>query len=293
MIKMLPWRLTHRGGFLNTCIRAPVRRWLLRRRLGKSAYMRDAITVVIPIRNRADHRLRNTLSTLAAQDYPNELIQIIVVDYGSEVESKRNTAILCNKFKAQLIELPGKGVWNKSKCANYAIKRCQTKFLMSADADNLFPTNFISELINALKHEPLSVTYSQMLDLDEETVPQLIELSEQDLDVPYEALERAAISRGGGDKHPGTFGTYTLFFHLIRGYDEQYEEWGWEDNDIMERFMRLGLDRISIKPKANFLHQWHPKGEGTKNWHDSAKQNRRYYETSTTIARNPIKWGEG
>lgn len=290
----LPWRLTHRGGIFNTCVRAPLRRWRLRRQLlNKSAYVPNAITVVIPVRNRADHRLRNTLSTLAAQDYPRELIQITVVDYGSAMEARRSTASLCTEYNAKIIELPGKGVWNKPKCANYAIKRCQTEFLMSVDADNIFPTNFISELISALKSEPLSVVYSQMLDLDEDRVPLLMELSERNLSVPYEELEKTAVSRGAGDKHPGTFGTYTLFFNFIRGYDEQYEEWGWEDNDIMERFIRLGLERISIKTKAKFLHQWHPKGEGSKNWRQSAMRNRIYYEGTSSIMRNQKGWGEG
>lgn len=290
----LPWRTTFRGGFLNTCFFSPIRRSRLRwHRRHTTSYRNDEITVVIPIRNRADHRLRNALATLRAQDYPRQLVRIEVVDYGSTPESLEKTEVMCAGFDANLTKLVALGVWNKAKCANYAIKRCRSEFLLSADADNLFPPNFISEMIRALRANPLAVVYSQMLDLEQDTLPLLIRLNEENLDVPYAELEKLGVARGAGDKHPGTFGSATLFFQQIRGYDEQYEEWGWEDNDIKQRFLHFGLDLISISDKARFLHQWHPKGEGVQDWTQSRERNQRYFENNSTIVRNPVRWGEG
>jgi glycosyltransferase involved in cell wall biosynthesis len=249
--------------------------------------------VIIPVRNRADHRLRNALATLRQQKYPRHLINIEVVDYGSNQDAVIKLEALCQRFEAQLTKLPARGVWNKSKCANYAIKRCQSEFILSADADNIFPENFIAEMVRVLRRTPLSVVYSQMLDLEEEALPILIQISEDNLDVPYRDLEQIGLARGAGDKHPGTFGLSTFLLQYIRGYDEEYEEWGWEDNDLMTRFLRLGLDLVSISDRARFLHQWHPKGEGVADWVASRDRNKKYFEQTTTIIRNKVKWGEG
>lgn len=290
----LPWRATYRGGLINTCLIAPARRLQLSWNLRKTTtYLADEVTVAIPIRNRADHRLRNALATLRAQDYPRHLVKIEVVDYGSSSDALEKVEVLCAQFEASLTKLHVTNVWNKAKCANYAIKRCRSEFLLSADADNLFPHNFISEMVHALRANPLSVVYSKMLDLEQDTLSLLIRLNEQNLNVPYAELEKLGVARGAGNKHPGTFGTATAFFQQIRGYDEQYEEWGWEDNDIMRRFLYLGLDLISISDRAKFLHQWHPKGEGVRDWTESRERNLRYFNSNSTVVRNPICWGEG
>src|SRR5262245_7440332 len=82
--RRLPWRLSHRNGLLKTCIYAPVRqavvRYLVYPRLCGAP---DTVTVVIGVRNRADTRLASALASLRRQRYPQELLRIVVVDYGS------------------------------------------------------------------------------------------------------------------------------------------------------------------------------------------------------------------
>lgn len=290
-----PWRMVHRGGVVNTCFIAPFRRLWLRNRLGReTGFSKGEITVVIPVRNRGDHRLRNALSSLRAQDYPKELLKICVVDYGSSSASLSKIELLCFQFDCQLIRIDASGVWNKSKCANYAIKRCVSEFVLSADADNIFSKNFVREAVSVLNQDRLSVVYSQMLDLEEGILPALLAFSENNVEVPYGQLEAHGVARGAGLKHPGTFVTATLFFHVIHGYDENYEEWGWEDNDVMHRFYMLGLNLVSISDRARFLHQWHPKGEGVRDWTESKDRNRAYFEKNFSIVKRNLEgWGEG
>jgi glycosyltransferase involved in cell wall biosynthesis len=280
---------------LNTCLFVPARRRKLRQLLARDQdFKRDEVTVVIPVRNRADYRLRNALVTLRSQDYPEELVKIVVVDYGSELEAVDATARLCRESDATMHSLKVNGVWNKARCANYAIKRCGSEFLMSADADNIFASNFLSASIATLRRNPLAVVYSQMLDMEEESSSLLRAFAENKQPVPYAKLEFLGVPRGAGVKHPGTFITSTLFFHHIRGYDEHYQEWGWEDNDIMQRFHLLGLDLESISASARFMHQWHPKGEGVRDWRDSAGRNKEYFDRNAgRVFRNSEGWGEG
>lgn len=56
---------------------------------------------------------------------------------------------------------------------------------------------------------------------------------------------------------------HTALLHLIRGYDESYELWGGEDDDLFRRLVTLGLERRDLtSDEAFYLHQWHPEYEG-------------------------------
>ena len=55
---------------------------------------------------------------------------------------------------------------------------------------------------------------------------------------------------------------YTTFFKAIRGFDEYYEEWGGEDDDLMRRFEYLGLTTQTPPDQSFYLHQWHADSRG-------------------------------
>ena len=104
--KILPYRLTYRDGLVNTLFAAPIRRARLCKMLEKQTRgMDDSVTVIIGIRNRSDYRLRNALWSLRNQNYPSDLVQIIVVDYGSAAEHRIRTLDLCNRFNAKCVPL--------------------------------------------------------------------------------------------------------------------------------------------------------------------------------------------
>lgn len=291
-VQWLPYRLTYRNGLINTALLAPLRRVGLRARLKALAEAPDTVTMVIGIRNRNDYRLRNALWSLSNQDYPGELTRIVVVDYGSDEDRRRQAFALCERFNAETVSVPAP-VWSRSKCLNYAIKRADTKFLLSTDADVIFPPHYLSEMVAALKAEPLSVIYSRVMDLSENSTGELHAIAEQDLPIPFQALIEQATARSAGHENAGINGSYTLFYQHIHGYDEFFEGWGSEDYDLMRRFQRLGLDVRSISAKASYLHQWHPKGEGIADFSEAARRNREYYESNKSIFRNKPRWGEG
>lgn len=291
--RILPYRLTFRNGLINTILLAPLRRLKLQHILSKhNTESDDNISVIIGIRNRADYRLRNALWSLRHQSYPDELVDIIVVDYGSNLEHRSRTLALCKQYNANCITLDPETGWNKPKCLNYAIKRAKTKFILSSDVDVIFPPNYLGEMIATLKRKPLSAIYSRMHDLPEESTETLRHLEEADKPIPFEEFFNLTTARGPGYENAGINGTYTLYYHYIRGYDEFYSGWGSEDNDLMTRFANLGLNIISLHPRTSYLHQWHEKGEGIDNFHESAKRNRKYYESTTSIIRNIKQWGE-
>jgi predicted glycosyltransferase involved in capsule biosynthesis len=291
--KLLPYRLTCRNGLVNTTLLAPLRRAWLKNRLKALSNEPDSITIAIGIRNRSDYRLRNALWSLANQDYPKDLVKIVVVDYGSSDDHKERTIEICNRFDAKVMFLAAPAGWNRSKCLNFAIKQVKTKYFLSSDVDMIYQENYLRELMQKLKENPLSVVCSRMMDLPEKSIDVMRTLAEKNLPVPYQDLINMTTSRGAGDSNASINCSYTLFYQYIRGYDEFYQGWGSEDNDLMKRFISLGLDICSIAQKATYLHQWHPKGEGIADFDEAAQRNREYCEKNNTIIRNKLQWGEG
>jgi glycosyltransferase involved in cell wall biosynthesis len=291
----LPWRMRHLGGPWNTLAAAPLRRrWLRRRVAAESRGRADDVTVVIGAKNRADQRLTNTLACLRAQDHPADLVRIVVVDYDSEADSAARLRAICARFDAATLRVDGRAVWNRSHCMNVAIKQARSKFVLSTDADVLFGTSYLREALSLLRAEPLTVVYPRVLDLPagSETDPSLARADGTAPDI--EELMRRAQPRSRGNRHAGINATYTLFYRLIRGYDELLEVWGSEDNDLARRFAYLGLKAESMQDRSTCLHQWHPKHEGVRSpgYEKIIRRNESYFERTHSIYRNPSGWGE-
>ena len=291
---VLPYRLSRRGGPWNTLVGAPRRRKALIRELQRDNGKPDDITVIIAVRNRSDYRLRNALWSIRHQDYPQDLIRITVVDYDSEPDAANAVRGLCEGFDVDILTAGPQRIWNGSHALNIAIRRASTKFVLSSDVDVLFAPNYVSVQTETLNEQPIAMVCSQCQDLPESVNDQLARAAADDEPLDLAALKAVATPRTSGSRHPGINGAYTMLYHHMRGYDEFYEGWGQEDNDIDRRFFYLGAARLSIMDRTYYLHQWHPKFEGVANFDMDAirERNRVYYESAMSIVRNPDRWGD-
>ncbi len=300
--RLLPWRARHLGGPINTLLGVHVRRQRLLRKIKNDyADKPDDITIMIGIKNRVNYRLENSLKSLRAQSYAQNLITILVVDYGNEIEDSLKLRKICERYNAQLLTVNNRTVWNKSHCFNVAIKNTTTKYLMSNDADMIMSANYLEEAINLLKDNPLSLVLGEMRDLpcemesalkkyvDDNTVPDAEMLKHQ-------TKVRKTHTQAGKElenAHISISVTYTLFYKMIRGYDEFYEYWGWEDNDMFRRFCYFGLKPKNIADRAFYLHQWHEQFEGLQKdkVNKTIQRNQKYYNNNHSIIRNKDNWG--
>jgi glycosyltransferase involved in cell wall biosynthesis len=287
-----PWRLTHRGGYLNTCIYTPLRRsfWRLTRPWER-AYPREDITIVIPVRNRVSFRLRNTLACVARQDYPGDLIKAVVVDYDSDAEYVSELQAMCAQGGARYRRVDGQPRWNKSHCLNVALRECNTRYFMVVDNDILLAPNYLSEALRELQRDPLQVIYNQMLDLSE---TQTATLAAGNGAIDLARLKPQAKARSHGFWHESINVALTYFLRWIGGFDENYWLWGGEDNDIAKRFYLMGLAAVTLKDRTYYLHQWHPRFESLNpvDATDQYKRNMAYFERMQSIKRNSRGWGQ-
>lgn len=272
--------------------KAAARRWLWTSVLSNQSPLND-ITILIGVRNRSDHRLTNSLGSIRNQTYPTELVRPMVVDYGSDPDHAGRTRQICDQFEADYVRVDDDGPWSRARCLNIGIRRAETKFLMTSDVDMVFSPSYASDAMRVLEAEPLSIVCAPMLDLPQEALPALQQAARQGESLDLEHWKDRAIDRFEGEIHPSLGVSRTVFYKLIRGYDEFFEVWGGEDRDLMRRLMALGLETRRIPAASYYLHQWHPKFEGVAAAEDSdiVRTNRNHFRRNYSILRNGPDWG--
>lgn len=269
------------------------RAWLRRAVLGDLLSGPRDITVVIGVRNRADHRIANALRSIREQTYAAELMRVLVVDYGSEPSSKAVIMRLCEQHDVEYLRVDEAPVWSRARCLNIGIRRASTTFLMTSDTDVMLSRRYLADAIPALEASPLSVVGSSMLDLPEESVEVMKAAARPGGHLALDEWKGWCSPRFGSPFHPSVALTYTAFFQLIQGYDEHYEVWGGEDTDLMRRFQYLGLRPQRLDSGSFYLHQWHPKFEGVPGGAHAPviRRNHRYLRWNRSIIRNDRDWG--
>jgi cellulose synthase/poly-beta-1,6-N-acetylglucosamine synthase-like glycosyltransferase len=110
------------------------------------------ISVIIPARNE-ENNIAACLDSLAAQDYPNELLEIIVADDHSTdgtagiVSRYTNSGIILLDLKKEISVTPGHP-GSKKSAISAGIKKSSGTLIITTDADCLFPENWLSTLVS-------------------------------------------------------------------------------------------------------------------------------------------------
>lgn len=269
------------------------RRWARRGVVDRVRTLPDDVTVLIGIRNRTDHRIVNALRSIREQVYPRGQVQALVVDYGSDPAEAARLATICRRFDARLVRVEGVTVWSRSRCLNVGLRETDTKFVMTSDSDLILSPGYLADAAATLESHPLSVVCAPMLDLPEESADALVRAAEEDGVLDAEGLKTECLARKEMKMHPSAGFTFTAYYHAIRGYDEFYEGWGREDDDLMSRLIALGIRMTAIREPSYYLHQWHPKYEGLGAAEQARmlERNTAYIQRNRSLIRNDESWG--
>jgi GT2 family glycosyltransferase len=288
------WSITRSIIFLpSLLLESAGRAWLRRTVLRHEVSRTDDVTVLIGARNRANYRLENALKSIRSQTYPADLVRIVVVDYGSEPVGASRTASMCARHDAEYLRVDGVEVWSRSRCLNIGIRHANTKFLLVSDVDIVFPPHYLSRCVEVLTASLTSMVGSTMLDLPQWSAPTLERSARTGNELQFDSWKRWCQPRRDPAFHPSICATYTALFHLVRGYDEYYEVWGNEDDDLHRRFGYLGLTRKSLAPESPYMHQWHPESDRGRDGENAERiqRNELYLAKAHSILRNDLSWG--
>jgi glycosyltransferase involved in cell wall biosynthesis len=203
------------------------------------------LSFIVGVRNREEKRIMAFLNSLAKQDDPD--FELIFVDYGSEPEDAQKLKQLLSSFsfaRYRYFDTRGQH-WNRSKCLNEGIQLATGEFIFTADIDFLFAPSFVRQC-TLLKQKNKEALYFRVAFLTR----QQSKNTETDL-TKYAVKEFS-------DKN--AIGPLLISAKQIRelgGYDEFYEIWGLEDNDLLHRINLTGENISFYTDQTLIWHNWH------------------------------------
>jgi len=243
------------------------------------------LSVIIPVRNRSGVRADNCLRSLRWQTLDEGDVEIIVSDFGSSPEEREALGAIADRHRARVIHTATGELWNRSRALNLGLQRASAPMAVCTDIDMLFSPTFLEEVVRGIEScagEALVVCRCR--DLPESVPEQVWEASD------YPELERRssfrqAMGTGACQAAP------LSFFERVRGYDERYVFWGFEDKDMVSRAQRAGLRLTWIHDRTSMLHQWHRRmAEDKLFWKYHNKL--RFYLTRHVVVKNRSGWGD-
>lgn len=262
------------------------------------------LSIVIPIGNRYGSRVINTMKGIEQQTISN--IEVIVVDYGSELMCHKKLMENLTPFDCTIYSYPTTDVWSLTISRNIGIRRAHGKYIATLDGDCIPERNVARLTLDALEGNPRAFMIRQPIFMDK-FFCFLFNLS---LPEDYSLLAEAP-----GRYIQPSLGAYMAtakeWWFKVRGFDERMKGWGSDDWDIWQRALRdgrlckkfgppteVGLPTTQpslLRTQTEIYHQWHPETWlmeiiGEKKFNEHRRHNQEI-RSEKTIVRNDEGWG--
>ncbi len=159
-----------------------------------------------------------------------------------------------------------------SRCRNEGVAASRAPYLLYLDGDCLLPPDHVA--IHLARRQPGVVWAGTFYRFDEPTSARVDDDAIRRGDfVRWADAKQIRRMRSKGRRsrfyellrHPrkprlsgNNVGIWRSDYLRINGYDENFQGWGWEDEDFGRRLRRAGLSIRSILRWTNTYHLWHP-----------------------------------
>jgi glycogen(starch) synthase len=268
---------------------------------------RQGVSIVLPCYNRGAylHHWLSACSWWQPYDSPSE---ILVIDDGGTDDAEA----VVDRWRAhgldvRYLRLRDAGApRNNARARNAGIRAARFPLVLNSDPDVVFVTDVVRALVDAWRPGAFcSVTGYYPLTRD--ASHDLWRLADERPLTPDDYRARLGGRHNLVHRPDGVYGLHGAFLcdratlARIRGYDERFHLWGWEDRDLLLRLERgLGFERRFVDG-ATVVHQWHPPLRADQEPHDRATRSRVLWQmgwqqacatTLTSIERNPDGWGD-
>jgi glycosyltransferase involved in cell wall biosynthesis len=199
--------------------------------------MRAVVTVGICVKN-GEKMLPNAIDSILNQSYPQEKIQLIIVDDGSTDKTpqilKKYVEALGDRARAF------KSSWQGLGCArNFIVSKSDGKYLLFVDADEILTRDYVKTQVEVMENNPqvgitagVFKTVQGNLILNLEVAPNIV--NQKSYGKPKRYLLKT-------DKLIGTGGTTFRITAIrqVQGFDETIKGAG-EDIDLVLRIKKAG-----------------------------------------------------
>jgi len=236
------------------------------------------ISGIIPIYNRSEN-LKKCLISLNSQSLL--LDEAVLSDDGSQEDILSTIrAILPElRFKVKYVRQEDKG-FRAAKCRNNGIRESKGEYLIFIDQDIILTRNYIRSFVEKkdvdiflvaypvrlTEEQTRKLTYDMIKDAnyDDLLFPrQIRKIRKQFLEDGFEYIfKRLFKTKSYKPKlRSGVFGVYRDRILQVNGFDENYQDWGNEDDDLGRRFYQAGLIGKNVFYNEYPLHLFHSIGQ--------------------------------
>lgn len=232
--------------------------------------------IVIPLMDRADD-LRKSLPNLLSQNYPN--YKVYIVDHSSQ-DGLEAVLQEIRHPKLRFIQAPRFAYFNFSRSRNIGARYTFSDLLFFLNGDNQFQhPGQLSEIVNDFLKGTKVPWYKRLRGaLGDKLLKNRVSLR-----TPYPRVYCHCLGS-------------PLFiarevFQQLGGYNEDFEDWGYEDTDLRVRLALAGFDHIPI---AEMIQPEHPdelrlknfrEKDKNKSWHRNRRLSDELIESSGPVIR--------
>lgn len=248
-------------------------------------------TVIISIFNKTNY-VRNCLLSLASQSVlPDE---IVLADDGSSEDIASGIKDLLSLFTIPITHVCQKDEgFRLAKSRNNAARVAQGDYLVFFDQDIIFTRDYLKQILEYKKEKHFYTTYPVWLSEDQtrmvnpdliracdfETVSTLEQrqfvVKQYQKELLYTFLHKYKLRKIGPSLRGAGFSFYKEDFMEVNGFDEVYQNWGYEDDDLGRRLYAAGVKGFNPIKTEYALHCYHPQAPRPVNGYKS--MNRPYY----------------
>jgi len=244
------------------------------------------VSVIIPVYNRFDF-LRRALLCLMHQSYIVD--EVVITDDGSseDIPGLLKKWPIAFPFQLKYVRQEDRG-FRLSKSRNNGVRVSSGDWLIFLDQDIIYTKNFIKTFIDyaapnkflvswpvRLKSHQLAILTDEMIlrgDYDALiTAEQHRRVKKQfQKDMFYVWCKKLRVRDIGPKLRSGLFAVSRENYFHVNGFDEKYQGWGNEDDDMGRRFHAAGIAGKNPFLQEFPLHMWHEQnhqGEERPNLH--------------------------
>ena len=215
------------------------------------------VSVIIPVRNEEEYIAR-CLQSVVDQDYPRELMEVLVVDGMSQDSSREIVSDIAEKFRFVTLLHNPKQV--KAAALNKGIGKSTGRLILPVDAHCFIDPDYVNECVNALEQTDAANVGGVVLPVGTSFVQRAIGLGMSSFfgigSVRFQDREN------GFYTDTVSFGAYRReVFERIGLYDEE-AHYG-EDDELNSRLIKSG-GKIFLSPKIKS--RYYPRSCFTALW---------------------------
>lgn len=197
----------------------------------------EPISICVGIFNRSDVFLNHFIKSLVFCKHPH-LIELSVFDFGSTDINDLKTEIE-KTYKGKLVFKSQTGNFTRAVAFNNAVNQCSYKKVLICDADFSLPVDLV-KLCN--KYTPGKIVWFPIVFYLYKNKPEVFDMQNGEWMI------------WGGK---GILACNKSHFEQVGKLDERFTEWGYEDEELWQRFYINRFFIIRTKCRT-LLHHWHP-----------------------------------